>query len=113
MAGQSKTDRFSGVVLSKYGRYMAKPSASLYAGSWVQAEDAALAVDRVLLHLGSDRALNLPSRSRKLGPASPAEMKDAARRASKAQGGAASRYFGVYRTGGRCCALGPDLLAPL
>jgi hypothetical protein len=45
-----------------------------YAGRWRTEREAALARDRLVLHLGLDWALNLPREARGLGPASAAEL---------------------------------------
>lgn len=65
----------------------------VYGGYWSTAREAAVARDRLLLYFGRDD-LCLPSVSRKLGPASPDELKQLARRRRKATKGA-SKYFGV------------------
>lgn len=48
-------------------------------GSWFDAREAAIAVDRATLHFGIDATLNIPEESRRRGPASPAELRVLAR----------------------------------
>jgi hypothetical protein len=56
-------------------RIAPKQGQSFYGGMWSTARDAALAVDRMILHLELERPLNLPRSSKKLGPLSPDELR--------------------------------------
>lgn len=70
--GTSKTSAKYVGVLSVRGRYRAQICTSklnINVGRWDTAEEAAIACDRVVLHTGLDRPLNLPERSCALGPA--------------------------------------------
>jgi len=66
-------------------------------GSWIDAREAAIAVDRASLHFGIDVALNIPDESRRRGAASPAELRGIARATRPKMGHGASRFFGVAR----------------
>jgi hypothetical protein len=68
-------------------------------GSWSTPREAAIARDRAILHFGLDLPLQVPVASRRLGPATPAELKLAGRLASKKRARATSRFVGVFRHG--------------
>jgi hypothetical protein len=69
---------------------------SVRAGTWSSAEEAALARDRAILHLGLGCPLNFPDRAKKLGPASPLELQKQAHVTRKRSQGAIP-YVGVSR----------------
>lgn len=64
-------------------------------GSWLTAREAAIAVDRAVLHFQLDRLLNFPSVSRRRGPASVQELRRDARLSVKSRLASSSRYMGV------------------
>ncbi|MBS2016456.1 MAG: hypothetical protein JST00_26460 [Deltaproteobacteria bacterium] len=66
----------------------------IYAGVWHTAKEAAVARDRLVLHLGADYPLHFPARSRKLGAASAADLIFEARAREKELRNA-SHFFGV------------------
>jgi hypothetical protein len=91
--------RFRGVT-PENGVYIAHikiEGRPLALGRWLTAKEAALAFDRAALHYRADRPLNLAGRARKLGPASPGELRRLAVAARKANRGAATSYLGVSR----------------
>ncbi len=83
------------------GRYRARVVAGggdHWLGSWSNPTDAAVACDRALLHFGEPSGrLQLPSISRRLGPASPRELQRLAR-LDKLSSDGVSRYLGVWQT---------------
>jgi hypothetical protein len=84
-------------VSYRCGRYVAAvrtPERLVYAGSWPDEEGAAIARDRVVLYFELDRPLNRPSASRRLGPASPEQLRAQVRRRPPKT----SLYIGVRRT---------------
>ncbi len=101
MAAKYNPKQFMGIARNNLGRFMAKPPNALYAGTWDTMEEAALARDRVVLHLGLERDLNFPTKSRKLGPASPAEMVRAARETTARTKILSNGFLGVALTAQR------------
>jgi hypothetical protein len=87
VTAQTNVDRYNALVRHK-GR-------EVYGGGWPTAELAAIARDRMVLHFALDRPLNLPARSRRLGPASPETLRREARQLTKRRRNARSPYFGV------------------
>lgn len=84
---QTETRRYSGTVPARGRRHNI--------GSWVHERDAAVAVDRAILHFGLVEPLNFPEESKRLGPLAPEELRrEALHRARENLGG--SRYFGVF-----------------
>ena len=69
-------------------------------GSWSTERDAAIAYDRAVLHFGLDRPLNLPRTSKKLGAASPEQLKQLLREGR----GLTNKYVGVREHNGRFSA---------
>jgi hypothetical protein len=69
----------------------------VYLGNWPSEREAGLARDRAILHLALARTdrLNFPRQARRLGPASPLDLRLEARRRVKASRSRASRYLGV------------------
>ncbi len=90
-----KTSRFHGVAFTgaSYAVKFTLNGERFYVASFQREEDAAVARDRVVLHLGLDVPLNFPKRARALGPASVRELRHESRAAAKV--GASSEYFGV------------------
>lgn len=66
----------------------------VYAGSWPTPKEAAIARDRLRLHLGIDRHLRFPAEARARGQASAHELRMEALRAARAD--RATIYTGVY-----------------
>ncbi len=64
-----------------------------YLGAWETERDAAIAVDRAMLHYGVDLPLHFPAASSKLGPASAAQLRSLAREHLKTM--TTSQYRGV------------------
>jgi hypothetical protein len=85
------------VTVSSGGKFVASAflpgGKRVYVGTWRSETDAALARDRVVLHLRLDRRLNFPTKARKHGPASQKELVAEARRRAKST--KSSPYFGV------------------
>jgi hypothetical protein len=78
-----------------------------HAGSWPTAREAAIAHDRLRLHLGATpEELNLPEESSARGPASAEELNAEARLRRHAAAGTTSRYLGVsfVAATGKWCA---------
>jgi len=65
-----------------------------YLGRWTTRKAADIARDRAILFLRSDRKLRCPKESRRLGPASPTELLQAARALEKER--TSSRFHGVF-----------------
>lgn len=94
--------KYSYVKRAKDGSYEAHvhlaSSRSVAVGRWPSPREAAVAVDRAILHFGLVRPLNEPRVSRRLGPAPPDELRRLARLASK-RNRSDERYLGVRRAG--------------
>lgn len=102
----------------RFAAYVAVERRKMHAGTWPTAKLAAIARDRLVLHLGLDRALNFPARARALGSASPRELRREGRLLLK-RDRAGPLYLGVDRhpgklgfrarvmSGGRQVSLGP------
>ncbi len=69
-----------------------KRGSTIYLGRWATKELAELARDRAALHLELDVPLRNPRRARRLGPASPEELRRLARRHAPSR---SSKYWGV------------------
>ena len=93
--------RYTGVYAShgKYAATVKHRGRDHWGGLWPTARAAAIARDRLVLHLGLVAPLNLPRTSAKLGQASPEELRREARALQRMKDAAASRtsspYFGV------------------
>jgi hypothetical protein len=92
------TSSYSGVTLfsnqRKYQAFVRVAKKRIHLGMWPNDTDAALARDRGALFFGLDVPLNLPEESNRLGPASPDDLRQLARRSAKATS-STSLYFGV------------------
>lgn len=100
----STRGKYVGVTRLRDGRFHAVlryAGGAVYAGTWANDEDAALARDRAILHfdLENECELNLPERACKLGAASPEDLRREARLAHMEKRGSVSPYFGVAWTG--------------
>jgi len=81
------------------GRYLGRVPAggkNHSTGTWSDERDAAIALDRAILHFELDEPLNFPAESRRLGPLSPDDLRREALHKGKAERNT-SRYFGVRR----------------
>lgn len=65
-------------------------------GTWSTQREADIARDRAILYLGLDRPLRLPRASKRLGPASPVELRGRARMIRKARE-CSCKFIGVFR----------------
>jgi hypothetical protein len=97
-AKKGTTSSYSGVTLfsnqRKYQAFVRVARKRIHLGMWSKESDAALARDRGALFFGLDGPLNLPEESNRLGPASPDDLRQVARRSTK-ETGSTSPYFGV------------------
>src|SRR6266700_638178 len=73
------TKRFLGTrfhfTSRRYTAYLRVDDRLIHLGRWNRATDAAIARDRAILFFGKRIPLQVPSKSRKLGPASPEELR--------------------------------------
>jgi hypothetical protein len=83
--GRTRPGDFSG--------YISRNGTRHFVGTWDDAKDAAIAVDRALMFLG-EGPINLPGRSKKVGPCSPESLRREARIRHRART-RASRFKGV------------------
>ncbi len=99
--------RFQGIT-QEYGRYKAKVHAggrTVDLGRWATPQEAAVAIDRAVLHFGLDQPLIYPKKSKALGSASPEELRRNAIAARKSNRATPVDFVGVYlEKGGRWCA---------
>ncbi len=98
MKSVGKTSRYLGVTLyrstKKYEAFVKVNGRRVHLGMWRRERDAAVARDRGVLHFGLDARLNLSKPSRKLGAATPEELRHLAR-ATEKKASNTSAYFGV------------------
>lgn len=96
--GKPLSSQYRGVQSYKNGLYTANvyvEGRRLYLGHWPSEREAAIARDQAILHLERSDPLNFPEEATKLGPASPIELRLAARRTVKQSRNSTSRYLGV------------------
>jgi hypothetical protein len=96
---------YTGVYREK-GRFKATlpiDGRTLTLGRWETEEEAAVARDRAILHFNVERPLCVPRKSKKLGPASPADLRRLAVASKRVQNGT-SQYRGVTSVAGRWVA---------
>lgn len=98
-SGQPPTPgHYLGVVSAPGGRftaYVLHGRSNVHAGTWPTAEQAALARDRLVLHLGLEKPLNFPDLARDRGPASAHELRREARLLHKGGTARGENYLGV------------------
>lgn len=99
----SAARKYAGVGLDRTSRHASTllwEGRNVFLGRWDTARKAAIARDRAVLHFGAEEALQVPAASRRLGPASPDELKRQAA-LQLARRKTSSGLFGVSPVGRR------------
>jgi hypothetical protein len=91
--------RYLGVTaqprVAKFNALVRHMNKTVYGGGWPTAKAAAIARDRLVLHLGVHKPLNFPKTSRRLGAASPEQLRRQARLLTKQLRKKRFPYYGV------------------